>query len=138
MTGAWLDANVILRHLTGDPPEMAEAALAALTEAEKGRAELHVLQVTVAEVVWVLESYYGHGREAIGETVAAFLEADGLVVEEADRLQVALALYRSEDVDFADAIVAAAARGDGPPAVCSFDRDFERVAGLERVPPGEG
>lgn len=137
MQEAYLDANVVLRHLTADPPEMAEEALDLLTAAEEGRVRLHLLAVTVAEIVWVLESFYEHPREAIAETVAAFLEAEGLVVEQADRLQVALALYRTHGVDFADAHLAAAARTEGPSAVCSFDRDLERFAGVERWAPAE-
>lgn len=138
MTGkeAYLDANVILRHLTGDPPEMAEAALAIFGKAEEGELRLRVLQVTVAEVVWVLESYYGHPRDDIATTVARLLQADGLEVERPGRLMEALALYREHGVDFADALVGAAARREGPPVVRSFDDDFDRLPGVTRAGPG--
>ena len=36
MRRAFIDANVILRYLTKDPPEMAEAALRTFTDAKKG------------------------------------------------------------------------------------------------------
>lgn len=137
MSDAYLDANVILRHLTGDPPEMAEAALATFAAAEDGTVRLRLLEVTLAEVVWVLESYYGQPRDEIASTVAQLLQADGLDVERPDRLMEAIGLYREHDVDFADALVAAAARAEDVSEVCSFDADFERIPGVTRRPPGD-
>lgn len=136
MKEAYLDANVVLRHLTGDPEEMAGAALRTFAAAERGELRLRLLGVTAAEVVWVLESFYGHGRNEIASTLAEFLHAEGVYVEDRGRLMEALALYRDHDVDFADAIVAAAARREGPPRVCSFDQDFVRLPGLTRLAPG--
>ena len=50
---AFVDTNVFVRHLTGDPPEQAAAATAFLSDAE----ELYVPDLVLAEVVFVLESY---------------------------------------------------------------------------------
>lgn len=136
MKEAFLDANVVLRHLSGDPEEMAGAALKTFAAAERGELRLRLLGITVAEVVWVLESFYGHGREEIAVTLAEFLQADGLQVEQRDRLMEALTLYREHGVDFADAVVAAAARRAGAPDICSFDRDFDGLPGLTRLAPG--
>ena len=48
---AFLDTNVLVRHLTGDPPDLAQRATEFLAEAE----ELLVPDLIVAEVVYVLE-----------------------------------------------------------------------------------
>ena len=69
MRRAFIDANVILRYLTRDPPEMAEATLKTFMDAEKGKAFLLVTVSTVAEVVWVLESFYGYSKDQIVETL---------------------------------------------------------------------
>ena len=68
MKRAFIDANVILRYLTKDPPEMAEAALKTFTNAENGKVFLLVTNLTVAEVVWVLESFYRYSKNQIAET----------------------------------------------------------------------
>lgn len=136
MKRAFMDANVILRYLTGDPPEMAEAALRTLTAAQRGKVRLLLTPITVAEVVWVLESFYGHPRAQVAQTLTQFLRADGVEVESLDLLIEALALYHKHNLDFADALLATVARRKGPPVVYSFDRDFDRVAGFTRLTPG--
>lgn len=50
---AFVDTNVLIRHLTGDPPEMASRATAFLASAE----ELLLPDLIVAEIVDVLESF---------------------------------------------------------------------------------
>lgn len=136
MKRAFVDANVILRYLTRDPPDMAEAALRTFTAAHRGKVRLLLMPITVAEVVWVLESFYGHHKAQIATTLTQFLHADGLEVENLDLLTEAFALYHGQNIDFADALVATVARRKGPPAVYSFDRDFDRVTGLTRLTPG--
>ncbi|WP_258360725.1 hypothetical protein [Moorella sulfitireducens (nom. illeg.)] len=42
MTYLWIDANVILRFITGDPPEMAVKTLKLMARAEKGDIGLRV------------------------------------------------------------------------------------------------
>lgn len=56
-------------------------------------------------------------------------------MERRDRLLEAISLYRAYEVDFADALVAAAARTEGPSEIRSFDREFDRIPGLTRSAP---
>ena len=51
---AFCDTNILVRHLTGDPPAMAARATRFLAEAN----ELLLVDLIVAEVVYVLESFY--------------------------------------------------------------------------------
>jgi predicted nucleic acid-binding protein len=135
MKTALIDANVILRFITKDPPEMANAARHLFKQAEAGEIVLTILTITAAEVVWVLESFYGYPKIQVAETFAAFLRCDGLQVEQANLIQEALSLYQQNDLDFADALMASTALRKGPLAVYSFDRHFDRVAGIERLEP---
>lgn len=132
MRRALVDANVLLRYLTRDPPDMAERAFKLLTTAERGKVRLVVVPITVAEAVWVLESFYGHERTEIARTLIEFLHSDGLEVPDLDVLTEALVLYEEEHLDFADALVAATARREGPAMVYSFDRWGRKPAGSGR------
>ena len=58
---AFVDTNVLVRHLTGDPPEMAGRATAYL----RAEAELLLTDLVVAETVYVLESFYEAPRTAV-------------------------------------------------------------------------
>ena len=51
---AFLDTNVLIRHLTGDPPGQAARATRLLSRA----GQLRLPDLIVAEVVNVLESFY--------------------------------------------------------------------------------
>lgn len=136
MSRAYVDANVLLRYLTQDPPDMAEKARETLAVAGRGELLLILTAVTMAEVVWTLDSFYGHSREQIATSLSAFLGAQGLEVPEREVLISALVLYRDRNVDFADALLAAYALENGPNLVCTFDHDFRRVGGLKILEPG--
>ena len=135
MKRAFIDANVILRYLTKDPLEMAEAALKTFMDAKKGEVLLLITPLTVAEVVWVLESFYGYSKNHIAETLTQFLLCDGVEAESLDLLIEALALYQGKNLDFADAFLAVTALRKGPPTIYSFDRHLNRVDGITVLKP---
>ena len=62
---AFVDTNILVRHLTGDPPDQAARATKFLAAAD----ELLLPDLTVAEVVYVLESFYEVGRRQVAELV---------------------------------------------------------------------
>ncbi len=138
MKEALIDANVILRYITKDPPAMAEAALKIFDEARSGKILLSIIPITVAEVVWVLESFYEHPKQQIAETITHFLMCEGLEVEGLDLLIGALDLYHEKNLDFADAVLATRALQRGPKVIYSFDRHLNRVDGLKRLEPRHG
>jgi len=135
MKTALVDANVILRFITKDPPDLADAARNLFKQAEAGEISLIILAITVAEVVWVLESFYAYPKIQVAETFGAFLRCDGLQVEQANLIQEALSLYQGNNLDFADALMASTALRKGPLSIFSFDRHFDRVAGIEHLEP---
>jgi predicted nucleic acid-binding protein len=135
MKRAFIDANVILRYLTKDPPEMAEAALKTFMDAKNGKVFLLVTNLTVAEVVWVLESFYRYSKNQIAETLTEFFLCDGLEVESLDLLIEALVLYQKKNLDFADAFLAVTALKKGTPTIYSFDAHLNRVDGITVLKP---
>ncbi len=122
----WLDANVLLRFLTGSPPELAGRAADLLARAQRREISLRVHPVVVAETVWVLESFYGYSRVEISGALIPLLEQPALRVEGARTVVRALEVMAENDVDFADALLAATARSRGE-SVASFDKDFRKL-----------
>jgi len=135
MAYIWVDANVILRFITGDPPEMAQKALALMAGAEKGETALRLSHIVAAEVVWVLSSFYKYSKKEIAETMITFINADGIYPDNPDLLIQALKDMADNNVDFADAYLAAIARARSE-AVCSFDNDFIKLNVSLVIPPG--
>ena len=122
----WADANVLLRFLTGSPPEMAQSATRLLKKAERGEVAVRVHQVVVAETVWVLQSFYGHTKEEIARSLVPLLTDHGLKVEGSRVVLRALETMAERNVDFADALLAETARARNE-SVSSFDADFKKL-----------
>jgi predicted nucleic acid-binding protein len=122
-----IDANVLLRFLTGEPEDMAESAARLMRRAEEGDVLLVLSPLVVAEIVWVLKSFYRRSAAEIADVLVPLLSADGLEVKDREILVGALELARDKNVDFVDAVIALeAVRNDE--TVCSFDEtDFRRL-----------
>lgn len=135
MTRAYVDANVIVRLITGDPPDMAESAAQLFQRVDEGDLELVLDATVMAEVVWVLSSFYGFSTGEIAPTLSALLSSDGIVCEDKSALRQALELFGSKNIDFVDALVAVRMLKSGVRDVHSFDKHFDRISGVRRVSP---
>jgi predicted nucleic acid-binding protein len=122
-----VDANVLLRFLTGEPESLAERAARLIRRAEAGEVLLILTPLVVAEMVWVLKSFYRRSSTEIAHVLIPLLSADGLEVRDREILVGALELARDKNVDFVDAVLALEAVRDRE-TVCSFDEtDFRRL-----------
>jgi predicted nucleic-acid-binding protein len=128
---AFLDTNVLIRHLTGDPPAQARRASVFLQRAE----ELFVPDLIVAEVVYVLESFYEVERERVAELVRAIIGFKAIVVVDGPLLLRALEVYEVDRLDFAEAYLVASAEASGVETIASFDREIDRTATVRRIEP---
>jgi predicted nucleic acid-binding protein len=133
---ALVDANIFLRYLTEDVPEQAEKARDLLERAERGEEDLVTTVLTIAEIVWVLESVYELDRSSIRAKVVAILGLPGLTVEDQEVLLQAVVWYEEKNVDFADCYSAAWMEHHGLEEVYTFDQDFDRFEGLTPRRPG--
>ncbi|HVT43346.1 MAG TPA: PIN domain-containing protein [Thermoanaerobaculia bacterium] len=128
---ALLDTNILVRHLTGDPPSQAVRATAFLRDAD----ELILTDLILAEMAYVLESFYERPRDEIAGTARALLALPSIVVADLDLLLRALELYEVARLDFAEAYLVALAEISGVKRVASFDRQIDRVKTVTRVEP---
>ena len=128
---ALLDTNVLVRHLTGDPPSQARRATALLA----GDHELLLTDLVLAELVYVLESFYQRPRGEVAEAARSLLALPSIATVDADLLLRSLELYESHRLDYAEAYLAAAAEVWDLDRVVSFDRGLDRVPSIKRVQP---
>jgi predicted nucleic acid-binding protein len=128
---AFVDTNILIRHLTGDPPAQAARATSFLTAAD----ELLLADLVVAEVVYVLESFYEVPRARVAELVRAVLAFPAVVVLDPAILLRALEVYETARLDFAEAYLVAQAEQSGVGVVASFDQAIDRVGTVRRLEP---
>lgn len=128
---AFVDTNILIRHLTGDPPQLAAQATRYLAGAD----ELLLPDLILAEVAYVLESFYEVPRAQVATTLRAVLAFPSIRVLDADLLQRAVEVYEVHRIDFADAYLVASAERTGIGVIASFDRSIDRVGTIRREEP---
>lgn len=128
---AFVDTNILVRHLTGDPPEMAARATAYL----RSEGGLLLTDLVVAETVYVLESFYEAPRDQVAHAMRSLLGLDTVLCVDSALLLRAIEVYETDRVDFAEAYLVACAEATGVGRVASFDRSLDRVSTVERIEP---
>ena len=115
-----VDTNVVVRYLTGDHPEQAARAKAAIDAGQ-----VFVSTTVMLETEWVLRSVYGFAGKEVAAALRAFSGLPNVSVE--GPILLAEALDRAEKgMDFADALhLGAATRCE---AMLTFDRRFIEMA----------
>jgi predicted nucleic acid-binding protein len=127
-----VDANIVLRVLTEDPPELAERATALLNEAAARGVALVLAPLTVAEIVYVLKKYYGWPQREIADRLLELVESEIFEIGERSAIARALTWYGARaGLGFADAYLAGLVAEGAYDAVATFDEDLGR---LTKVP----
>lgn len=128
---AFVDTNVFVRHLTGDPPEQAAAATRYLAAAD----ELLLKDLIVAEVAYVLQSVYKTSRADVALGLRSILSFPAVRVDDPELLQRAVEIFEVNGLDFAEAYLIASAERSGIGVVASLDRQIDRVGTVRREEP---
>jgi len=121
----FLDTSMVVRYLTGDPPEQAQHA-AAVIDQEAG---LILTEVVLVETAYVLTTVYQVPREVVVDHMILFLQKQNIpsfAIHKDILLQALLLCRPSGRVSFADAILWAAVRASGEKTVYSLDERFPR------------
>lgn len=135
----FVDTNVFIRYMTGDDEEKARACYELFQRVQRGDEELFTTESVVAEVTYVLSSRRGpyqlaHG--AIRDRLLPLLSLRGLRMPQKGVCLAALDLYGSSPfLDFEDALAVAHMEQQGLAEIISYDRDYDRIAGIRRTEP---
>ena len=126
---------MLVRYLTGDPPDSADRAAQVID----GETDLVITDVALVETAYVLTSVYGIAREVVVDHLIALLRKENIRPRHLPKSLAleALRLCRpSNGVSFADALIRAAARADET-AVFTLDERFpgQGIAVLRSTAP---
>ena len=122
---------MLVRHLIGDPPAQARLATRYLEQAD----ELLLPDLILAEVAYVLQSFYEVDRPEVAEALRAILTFRAIRVVDSALLMRTIELYELHRLDFADAYIVASAERSGVGVVASFDRGLDKVTTVVREEP---
>ncbi|WP_423920526.1 PIN domain-containing protein [Candidatus Poriferisodalis sp.] len=128
---AFVDTNVLVRQLTGSPPDAAAASARLLASGET----LLLPDLILAETIYVLQSFYAMPRVRVAELAQGVLATGAVHVEDPTLLSRSIEVYEAYRLSFADAYLVACAEITGIGRIASFDRGIDRVRTVERVEP---
>ncbi len=132
----YVDTNVVLRFITGSPPDQAAQVKKLFEAADKGEAALILDEIVLAETVWVLSSFYQFDKQVIKEVLQVLIAHQGIVMEDEASALLALSLYADLNVDFEDALLSVHMDQAGVREIVTFDRHFQRLPGVVPLLPG--
>ncbi len=115
---SFVDTNVLIRHLVGEPPVQAAAA----TEFLHTETELFVVDLVSAETVYVLESFFEAPRSQVAAAIRSLVGMASVTVVDAAIIRRTVEVYETDRLDFAEAYLVACAESTGVDTVVSFDR----------------
>jgi len=131
----FVDTNIFIRYLTNDVPNKADKCEEIFRKAVNREEDLYTTDMVIAEIVWVLESYYELPKMEVQEKVEKILNTPNLICPNKDLILTALALYTEKNIDFIDAYNAFILRKDGIRDVYSYDKHYDRISWLTRIAP---
>lgn len=132
-----VDSNIFLRILVKEDKRMFEDCQTFFTRLEEGTISAYTPTIIIAEVSFVLASWYKFTKVRILSAAEGIVTSSGLEVVDDVRLPHALELYKTHSVKLIDCILASSKRlEESATALLSYDQDFDKI-GVRRVEPGD-
>ena len=131
----FLDTTIFIRFLTDDVPEKVDACEEIFKKAVEKQETLFTTDLVIAEIVWVLESFYELPKNEIQDKVEKILNTPNLICPHKDLILSALILYSEKNIDYIDAYNALILKENGIEELYSYDKHYDRIDWLTRLEP---
>jgi len=131
----FLDTTIFIRFLTDDVPEKVDACEEIFKKAVEKQETLFTTDLVIAEIVWVLESFYELPKNEIQDKVEKILNTPNLICPRKELILSALILYSEKNIDYIDACNASILKENGIEELYSYDKHYDRIDWLTRLEP---
>lgn len=125
-----IDTNLIIRFLVSDDPEKVSRVEKLLKN--KNNKNI-LLDTVVAEIIWVLSSYYSLNKPDIVEKIKALIHVDTIECN-AFLLNRSLTLWQDYNISFIDAYLAAVSEL-GNITLYTYDQKFNSISTITTKEP---
>ena len=131
----FIDTNIFIRFLVNDIPQKADACEKIFKNAVAKKETLFTTEMVIAEIIWVLESYYELSQQEVQEKVEKILNTPNLICPRKDLILNALTIYGEKNIDYIDAYNALILKDKGIKELYSYDKHYGRMDWLTRLEP---
>jgi predicted nucleic-acid-binding protein len=133
-----IDTNVLVRYLTQDDARQARVVDSFLSDAVDKGTRLHIDDIVLCELVWVLRGAYRFSKATIVSTLDKIMSTGSFSFDDRELLRKALHDYRDGDGDFADHVIGHRNIKAGCEQTVTFDRSLAGSASFNLLTDAPG
>jgi predicted nucleic acid-binding protein len=131
----FLDTNIFIRVFVREDARSFEECTTLLNGIRNGKVNAATSTLVLAEIAWVLGSFYKYPKERVIEAIDSILSMKNLAIQDGYDNRIALILFEKHSVKFVDTLLAAHHLVlQGRAVLTSYDKDFDRLP-CQRVSP---
>jgi predicted nucleic acid-binding protein len=131
----FIDSNVLLRVIVRDSEKSFRECFDFLQKVEGGKINAVTSNVVLAEVVWVLDSFYKMSKTKIVEALEKMRSSRFFKLVDNFDFDLALSFYSRYGIKYVDAIMASNHNIQSKKwTVVSYDKDFDKLGVIRKEP----
>lgn len=125
----FVDSNIFLRTIVKEDEAIFEDCRLFLQSIKDNKIKAVTCGLVLAEVLWVLSSYYHVKNPGLVEALNSILNLRGLKIIDKIDFLTAEKIYKKYNVKFIDAVIASLNL-----KVVSYDKDFDKIGVIRKEP----
>lgn len=131
----FIDANIFLRIIVKENEKSFDDCSNLLQSVLKGEIKAVSSNIILAEIVWVLNSYYKLSKDKIVEALKRINSIGGLKLVDKFDSNLALEYFAQKSVKYIDCLIVSITEIDNRKwTIVSYDRDFDKIGVLRKEP----
>ena len=132
----FIDSNVFLRVLVKEDETSFRSCVKLLEKVNNKKMQALTSDLVLAEVSWVLNSYYDFSKLKVISALEGIVNLTGLKIKNTTDISTAIDLYKNNKVKFIDALIASDKMLALNGIVISYDKDFDKLD-IKRIEPDQ-
>lgn len=130
----FIDSNIFLRVLIKEDEKSFQECFRLLNLAQNKKITAYTSDLVLAEINWVLESFYKFNKSQVVSALEGIVNLKGLTIKSATNPLTAVDLYNQNNVKFVDAVIASDKIFRLNAVIISYDRDFDKLNVIRKEP----
>ena len=121
-----VDANVFLRLLLDDVPSQVKEAEKLLEQAKKSTINLHVDQIVIFEINFILDKYYHIPKSEIIDKLKSIVQTPYLEIQDREVFIMALKVFAKHNISLVDSFILAKCKTENW-ELFTFDKNLQKL-----------